>query len=90
LVPLFLFLVPYPLSLLLLVIQKAGGEVVAIEDVNWRDDSKGLPGRQLGLHLLLRVVADVGIVGFPNAGASALTGCSRPVPPTAALPGISR
>eukprot|EP00775_Hariotina_reticulata_P006449 gene6449-6678_t len=56
---------------------KAGGEVVAVEDVNWRDDSKGLPGRQLGLHLLLRVVADVGIVGFPNAGAHVGKGLGR-------------
>ncbi len=29
----------------------------------------GGPGQQLSLHLLLRVVADVGIVGLPNAGA---------------------
>jgi GTPase involved in cell partitioning and DNA repair len=49
-------------------VQKSGGEVVAVEDVNWKEDAKGLPGRQLGLQLLLRVVADVGIVGFPNAG----------------------
>jgi hypothetical protein len=49
-------------------LQKSGGEVVAVEDVNWKEDAKGLPGRQLGLQLLLRVVADVGIVGFPNAG----------------------
>ena len=29
---------------------------------------EGAPGQQLSLHLLLRVVADVGIVGYPNAG----------------------
>lgn len=39
-------------------------------DTNWQVDAKGLPGQQLSLQLLLRVVADVGIVGFPNAGAS--------------------
>ena len=40
----------------------------AVEDTNWKDDAKGLPGQQLSLTLLLRVVADVGLVGFPNAG----------------------
>jgi GTPase involved in cell partitioning and DNA repair len=48
--------------------QKAGAEVVAIEDTNWKEDAKGLPGQQMSLQLLLRVVADVGLVGFPNAG----------------------
>lgn len=50
-------------------VQKAGAEVYAVEDINWKEDSKGLPGQQLSLQLLLRVVADVGLVGFPNAGA---------------------
>jgi hypothetical protein len=52
-----------------LCLQKVGAEVYAIEDTNWRDDSKGLPGQQMSLQLMLRVVADVGLVGFPNAGA---------------------
>lgn len=38
-------------------------------DPNWQVDARGLPGQQSTLQLLLRVVADVGIVGFPNAGA---------------------
>jgi GTPase involved in cell partitioning and DNA repair len=42
--------------------------VVVVDDTNWKLDAQGLPGVQLSLHLLLRVVADVGIVGFPNAG----------------------
>jgi GTPase involved in cell partitioning and DNA repair len=50
------------------VLQKAGAEVVAVEDPNWREEARGLPGQQLGLTLMLRVVADVGLVGFPNAG----------------------
>lgn len=56
-----------PVSLLLLS-QAAGAEVVAVEDTNWKEDAKGLPGQQMSLQLLLRVVADVGLVGFPNAG----------------------
>ncbi len=45
--------------------------MVAVIDTNWQEDSRGLPGQQLSLQLLLRVVADVGIVGFPNAGGCA-------------------
>lgn len=56
-----------PVSLLLLS-QAAGAAVVAVEDTNWKEDAKGLPGQQMSLQLLLRVVADVGLVGFPNAG----------------------
>ena len=48
--------------------QTAGVETVSVEDDNWRSDTRGLPGQEMTLHLLLRVVADVGIVGFPNAG----------------------
>lgn len=48
--------------------QESGAEVVQVVDSNWQHDARGLPGQQLSLQLLLRVVADVGIVGFPNAG----------------------
>lgn len=54
-----------------------------VEDTNWALDADGGPGEEVTLHLLMRVVADVGIVGLPNAGKSsllaALTRCRAPL-----------
>ena len=43
-----------------------------VEDNGWKQDAVGGEGQEVSLQLMLRVVADVGIVGYPNAGKSSL------------------
>ena len=43
-----------------------------VEDDDWKAEAAGGAGEEVALQLMLRVVADVGIVGFPNAGKSSL------------------
>lgn len=40
--------------------------------MDWKAEAEGSPGEEVTLQLMLRVVADVGIVGYPNAGKSSL------------------
>ena len=52
-----------------------------VEDVNWREDARGAAGVEVKLQLTLRVVADVGLVGLPNAGKSSLLTCMTQATP---------
>jgi GTPase len=47
----------------------------------------GLPGEESHFRLVLKTIADVGLVGYPNAGKSSLTNClTQARPKTAAYP----
>ncbi|MDD2653895.1 MAG: GTPase ObgE, partial [Candidatus Omnitrophica bacterium] len=53
----------------------ANGGIGGLGNNNSRIVSEGKPGEQKTLTLELKLIADVGIVGFPNAGKSTLISC---------------
>ena len=47
-------------------------ETIEVEDRDWKADCRGMPGEEVTLQLLMRLVADIGFVELPNAGKSSL------------------
>ena len=61
--------------------------MIEVEDDDWKSESFGQPGEMAKIHLMLRIVADVGIIGLPNAGKSSLlANLTRASPKVAAYP----
>eukprot|EP00746_Dinoflagellata_sp_MGD_P087071 gnl/MRDRNA2_/MRDRNA2_34555_c0_seq1.p1 gnl/MRDRNA2_/MRDRNA2_34555_c0~~gnl/MRDRNA2_/MRDRNA2_34555_c0_seq1.p1 ORF type:complete len:532 (-),score=125.94 gnl/MRDRNA2_/MRDRNA2_34555_c0_seq1:6-1601(-) len=52
--------------------RKSEGVIPIKVDENWKAAAKGGSGEEATLELLLRIVADVGIIGLPSAGKSSL------------------
>ena len=68
-------------------VQRKGIEVIDVPEGDWRALSRGRGGERATLQLQLRVVADAGFVGLPNAGKSSLLRCmTRAAPAVAAYP----
>ena len=58
------------MSLYKIILQELGAESISILNSDNRKNALGHQGIDANIHLILRIVADVGLIGLPNAGLS--------------------
>ena len=48
--------------------QEEGIQSISLTNTDYRKNALGHQGVDANVHLILRIVADIGIIGLPNAG----------------------